>query len=87
MPAAEVIPVVGGFHDRDVVGVFHDGIVDRDAVDGGEFGFKHFVLPVGAPGGDDVLQVREHRRLALGEGVENRLGAPEEYAGIPIKIA
>ena len=64
LPAAEVVPVVRGFDHRDVGGVFHDGVVDRDAFDRRELCGKRFCLRIGSPKQQQFFRGAPTSRLA-----------------------
>ena len=83
-PGADVIPVEGGLDVEDAGGILHEGVVDGDGGEGGEFfgdgggdvgGLLEFVDEAGELGG--VL-------LELGgDGFEG----PDEHAGVPGEVA
>ena len=85
LPTTHVVPRERRLDDHHVAGMLHHGVVDRHPLDGREFPCEHLGVVAGVEGGGDPPQVGHHLRLPLFEGRQDRRGAPNEDARVPIE--
>ena len=85
-PSAEIAPTERGGTHIDIVGFFHDGVVDGDVFAGGEVLCNGGALLGGVVDGQQLLKNARDAGRVDTEGVDDGGNAPHKNAGVP-KIA